>query len=106
MGAAHIHITRHLPPEGARLGDLARSARMTKQAMGVLVEQCAAWGMVERTIDPRDARARIVRFTAIGLAWMQAYHDAVQQAESELRHAISDEVATVISIGLEAYAGA
>ena len=105
VGAAHIHITRHLPPEGARLSDLARSAGMTKQAMGVLVDQCAAWGMVERTIDPRDARARIVRFTAIGLAWMQAYRDAVQQAESELRHAISDEVATVISIGLEAYAG-
>lgn len=104
VGAAHIHITRHLPPEGARLSDLARSAGMSKQAMGVLVDQCAAWGMVQRSTDPSDARARIVRFTEVGLAWMHAYHHAVLQTEAELRQAIGDEVATVIAIGLEAYA--
>lgn len=104
VGAAHIHITRHLPLEGARLVDLARSAGMTKQAMGVLVNQCAAWGMVERILAPRDARARIIRFTEIGLAWMNAYRDAVQQTEAELRQAVGEDVATVISIGLEAYA--
>jgi hypothetical protein len=55
--------------------------------------------------DPVDARARQVRFTDSGLAWLGAYQDAVTQAESELRQAIGAEVATVIAIGLEAYAG-
>ena len=36
VGAAHIHITRHLPPEGARLTELAQRAGMTKQAMAAL----------------------------------------------------------------------
>ena len=105
VGAAHIHITRHLAVEGSRLTDLARAAGMSKQAMGALVDQCEAWGMVTRAADPADARARQVRFTATGLAWLGAYRDAVAQAEAEMRQAIGDEVATVLALGLEAYSG-
>ena len=105
VGAAHIHITRHLAVEGSRLTDLAQRAGMTKQAMGTLVNQCEAWGMVRREDDPADARARRVQFTATGLAWLGAYQDAVAQAEDELRAATSPEVATVVVIGLEAYSG-
>jgi len=105
VGAAHIHITRHLATEGSRLTELARSAGMSKQAMGTLVAQCEAWGMVTRAPDPLDARAQQLRFTATGLTWLQAYREAVAQAELELRQAVGDEVATVLSIGLEAYSG-
>lgn len=105
VGAAHIHITRHLAAEGSRLTELARSAGMSKQAMGTLVNQCEAWGMVTRTPDPVDARAQQLRFTDTGLAWLQAYREAVEQAELELRQAVGEEVATVLAIGLEAYSG-
>ena len=40
IGAAHIHITRHLAVGGSRLTDLACSSGMSKQAMGDLVTQC------------------------------------------------------------------
>ncbi len=103
VGAAHIHITRHLTPEGARLTELAQRAGMTKQAMAALVTQCEAWGMVQREDDARDARARRIVFTASGLAWLQAYQAAVDQAQAELAQAVGDEVATVIALGLEAY---
>ena len=105
VGAAHVHITRHLPQAGARLTELAQRAGMTKQAMGTLVAQCEAWGMVAREADVLDARARRVVFTATGLAWLTAYQDAVAQAEAELRAAVSPEVATVVALGLEAYSG-
>ncbi len=105
VGAAHIHITRHLAKEGARLTDLAQRAGMSKQAMGTLINQCEAWGMVVREADPSDARARTVRFTATGLAWLTAYQASVAQAEAELRAAVGPEVATVIALGLEAYSG-
>ena len=105
VGAAHIHITRHLPSEGARLTELAQRAGMTKQAMAALVTQCEAWGMVQREDDPRDARARRIVFTASGLAWLQAYQAAVDQAQAELAQAVGDEVATVVALGLEAYCG-
>jgi len=104
VGAAHIHITRHLPLQGARLTELAAQAGMSKQAMGALVDQCAAWGMVARAPDPLDARARRVVFTATGLAWLKAFQDAVAQAEDEFHQAVGPEIATVVALGLEAYA--
>jgi DNA-binding MarR family transcriptional regulator len=104
LTASHIHITRHLALNGSRLTDLARQAGVSKQAMGKLVDQCEAWGLVQRLPDPQDARARRVCFTATGLVWLKAFEDAVTQSEVELRTAVGPEVATVIAIGLEAYA--
>lgn len=105
VGAAHIHITRHLALGGSRLTALAHSAGMTKQAMGDLVTQCEAWGLVVREPDPTDARARLVRFTPTGLAWLEAFRRAVARAEAEFRAEVGDEIATVVHIGLEAWAG-
>ena len=104
VSAAHIHITRHLSLAGDRLTDLAQRAGMSKQAMADLVDQCVAWGLVEREPDPLDARARRVCFTPTGLAWLQAFRDAVAQAEAEFRAAVGGDVATVVAIGLESYA--
>ena len=104
VGAAHVHLTRHLSLEGARLTELAQAAGMTKQAMGDLVDQCAAWGLVTREADPHDARARRIAFTPAGLDWLAAFKAAVAQAEAEFRAAVGDEVATVVALGLEAYA--
>ncbi len=101
--AAHIHITRHVPLEGARLSDLAQSAGVTKQAMGDLVNQCEAWGLVTREADTVDKRARLVRFTADGLLWLAAFETAVAQAEAEFRESVGQDVATVVAMGLEAY---
>ncbi len=106
LTAAHWHISRHLPPQGARLTELAQRAGMRKQAMATLVKQCEAWGMVMREGDAHDARARRVCFTPTGLAWLAAYQESVAQAEAELRHAVGEEVATVVALGLEAYAAA
>jgi DNA-binding MarR family transcriptional regulator len=108
VSAAHLHITRHLPMAGARLTDLAQAAGMSKQAMGTLVNQCEAWGMVRREDQGGhggDGRAKRVAFTEIGLAWLAAYQDAVAQAEAEMRGAVGDAVATVLALGLEAYSG-
>ena len=103
VGAAHIHITRHLSLGGDRLTDLAARAGMSKQAMASLVDQCSAWGLVQREADALDARARRICFTPTGLAWLQAFQDAVAQAEVEFRTEVGDAVATVVAIGLETY---
>ena len=105
VSAAHVHVTRHLALGGSRLTELAQRAGMSKQAMGDLVDQCEAWGLVTREADPLDARARRVRFTPTGLAWLQAFKEAVAQAEAEFRAEVGHQVATVVMIGLEAYAG-
>ncbi|WP_439609383.1 MarR family winged helix-turn-helix transcriptional regulator [Hydrogenophaga sp.] len=103
VGAAHIHITRHLGLHGSRLTELAHQAGMSKQAMGDLVTQCEAWGLVRREPDARDARARRIVFTDTGLLWLEAFRQAVAQAEAEFRSQVGDAVATVVALGLEAY---
>ena len=103
VGAAHIHITRHLALKGSRLTVLAQSAGMSKQAMGDLVTQCEAWGLVTRELDAYDKRAKKVVFTDAGLLWLGAFERAVAQAESEFRAAVGKDIATVVALGLEAY---
>ena len=104
VGAAIVHITRHLDLSGSRLTMLAERAGMSKQAMGDLVDQCEAWGLVTRQPDPLDARAKRIAFTPLGLDWLQAFRRAVAQAEAEFREQVGDAVATVVALGLEAYA--
>lgn len=104
ISAAHIHITRHLALGGSRLSELAHSAGMSKQAMGKLVDQCEAWGLVERGSDARDGRAKTVIFSTTGLAWLAAFQSAVMQAEAEFRLEVGENVAAVVALGLEAYA--
>jgi DNA-binding MarR family transcriptional regulator len=77
---------------------------MTKQAMGTLVDQCEAWGLVRREPDALDARAKRIVFTPAGLDWLAAFEEAITQAEAELRQAVGKDVATVLALGLEAYA--
>lgn len=104
IGAAHVHITRHLPLQGARLTDLAHAAGMTKQAMGSLINQCDAWGLVVRQPDAYDQRVKRIVFTAVGLQWLEAFGRAVARAQEEFREQVGPDVATVVALGLEAYA--
>ena len=64
---SHQVVFASLGRTGTRLTDLAQRAGMTKQAMGQIVDDLERLGYVERTPDPADGRAKIVRFTAAGL---------------------------------------
>jgi DNA-binding MarR family transcriptional regulator len=100
---AHVSLTRNLDVEGTRLTELARRASMSKQAMGELVDQCMELALVDRIADPSDGRARIVRFTPAGLAWLDAFRDAVDVAEREMRAQLGKETMDAILKGLAAY---
>jgi len=104
VSAAHVHITRHLSAMGSTLKDLAQDAGMTKQAMGAMVDQCQAWGLVQREKAGVDKRSKLIRFTPTGLAWLEAFRSAVARAEEEFRQEVGVDVATVIALGLEVYA--
>jgi len=100
---AHVSLTRNLDIEGTRLTELARRAAMSKQAMGELVDQCADLGLVAREPDPHDRRARTVRFTPAGLTWLEAFRDAVDLAEREMRRELGKARMDAIVQGLSAY---
>src|SRR3954471_5849283 len=68
VGAAHTALFPHLDFEGIRLTDLAAKVGVTKQAVGQLVDDLAALGLVERVSDPDDSRAKRIRFSRRGHA--------------------------------------
>lgn len=102
---AHVNLTRNLDIGGTRLTELARRAEMSKQAMSELVEQCTALGLVDRAADPSDRRARLVSFTSTGLEWLEAFRDAVDLAEHEMREELGDLLMDAVVTGLTNYAG-
>jgi DNA-binding MarR family transcriptional regulator len=50
--------------DGLRMGELARRARLSKQTMTQLTRQLESEGLVERRVDPEDARASRIFLTA------------------------------------------
>ena len=100
---AQLSLTRNLDVEGTRLTELARRASMSKQAMGELIDQCTELGLVDRIADPRDGRARIVRFTRAGLTRLNALRDAIDIAEREMRAELGKTTMDTILKGLAAY---
>jgi DNA-binding MarR family transcriptional regulator len=50
--------------DGLRIGELARRARLSKQAMTTMVKVMERKGLITRRRDPDDARAALIRLTA------------------------------------------
>jgi DNA-binding MarR family transcriptional regulator len=82
---------------------MAQRAAMTKQSMSELVVQIEEKGLVTRTPDPSDGRARIVRFTPAGLKWLRDFRDAVRIAEAEMAAQIGTEALAAMKDALMRY---
>ena len=59
---AHTKVFPHIDFGGTRITEIARRMKISKQAVGQLVDDLVAMGTVERVPDPTDGRARLVRF--------------------------------------------
>lgn len=99
----HLNLTRNLDIAGTRTSELARRAGVTKQAMGEIVEQCENLGLVRRTPDKRDARAKIVKFTELGFEWLEAFRVALGKAEEEMRDELGFLSTDAIARSLQDY---
>jgi DNA-binding MarR family transcriptional regulator len=87
---AHMNVFAWLPDSGARIGELARQAQLSKQTMTELVSYLEKHGYVYRTRDPSDGRAWIIRFTERGLALHLVARRALQETEREWALALGD----------------
>jgi DNA-binding MarR family transcriptional regulator len=65
---ARGNLLVYIGPEGIRQSDLAEKAGLTKQAVQQFVDELVRDGIVMRTTDETDARARRVRLTPSGEA--------------------------------------
>lgn len=85
---AHAIVFQHIPAEGARITDLAERAQLTKQYLGRLVTELEALGYLERTPDPTDGRARLVRLSERGQQITRAAEQAIAEIEEDLAQRI------------------
>jgi DNA-binding MarR family transcriptional regulator len=84
LGIAHARLMADLGP-GARPTELARRLGVTKAAIGQLVNVLERQGLVERSDDPSDGRAQIVRPTARAEKLFQVGRQELDKIEAEWR---------------------
>jgi DNA-binding MarR family transcriptional regulator len=99
---AHASVIEHLPLEGARITGLAQRAGVTKQAMGQLVDELEELGFVERIPDASDNRAKIVRFTEMGLSFLNDAREIVAKIWWEYAELLGEARLTRVHVGLDA----
>jgi DNA-binding MarR family transcriptional regulator len=88
---AQARIFQRIGPAGTRLTELAEAAQVTKQTAGFLVDQLENAGYVERTPDPTDARARLVRITTRGAATIPISQAAIAAIEQEWANHLGEQ---------------
>lgn len=66
LRVSHYRLLELIPPEGARITDLAEIAAMTKQGLGQHVDYLERLGFTESDRLPEDRRVRLVRRTPRG----------------------------------------
>jgi len=88
---AHAQVFQHIKEEGVRLTALARSAGLTPQSMGYLVDELERRGYVERAAELGDRRAILVLPTDRGRAEIVAARQIIADLEREWAAHIGDD---------------
>lgn len=81
--AAHLDVFQYPGPENQRPSDLAKQARMTKQALNYLLGQLDRLGYLTRGADDEDQRYKRVHLTARGQAVVRAVREIVLEVEAD-----------------------
>jgi len=85
---AHAALLAHVDHEGTRLTELARRSKVSKQAIGQLVDELEAMGILERVDDPTDRRAKKVRFGRRGRRSQMGGEAVMREIEGEIEGAV------------------
>lgn len=86
----HTTVLPHIDLEGTRLTELARRLGVTKQAAGQIVDELEEMGFLERVADPKDARAKLVRYSKKGQAAMLDGLQVLGEIEAEMRDVVGE----------------
>lgn len=84
----YLPIVRNVALEGSRITDIADRAGLAKQTVGPLVKDLEERGILRVDVDPADGRAKLVRFTDLGLEGLDAGLDAVRSVEQKCARAL------------------
>jgi DNA-binding MarR family transcriptional regulator len=103
---AHTQLLPHLGREGIRATELSRRVGISKQAVGELLAEMLAWGVLERLRDPADGRAWIVRLTPAGQAATVKGLAVLEGVARDLESSLGAERLVQLHADLSALSGA
>jgi DNA-binding MarR family transcriptional regulator len=103
---AHGCVFGHIPPEGARLTQLAEAAKLTKQAVGEVASDLEQLGYLERVPDPTDGRAKILMLTAKGREAQETGRRIIGEIEAEWAERYGERELAMLRATLEEIVGA
>ena len=83
LRASHTALFPHIDLEGTRLTELARRVGVSTQAVGQIVGELEAGGVLVREPDPQDGRAKLVRFADGGRSLLEGLA-VLGEVETEL----------------------
>jgi DNA-binding MarR family transcriptional regulator len=90
LSRAHVLLFRWPTIDGLRPSELAARNQLSRQAINDLLSDLEKRGYLERTVDPTDGRARIVRLTERGWDLTQVISDMSFATESEWAQVIGE----------------
>ena len=90
------NVLSNIDFDGTRIGDLARRAMITKQAMTQFVDRLERMNYVYRDVDENDKRSRVVFFTDRGRAAARVVDDAWPEIEREFEMRVGAEHAATL----------
>lgn len=99
---AHTQLFPHIAFDGVRLTEIAKRLQVSKQAIGPLVDDLVAAGVVERIADPRDQRAKLIRWTRRGRRALEHGLGVLGALERELAPAVGRARMAALADTLEA----
>ena len=67
----HIALIANIHPDGTSVNTLAEKAYTSKQAMSQILKELEEFGYVESTTDPEDKRAKVIKLTEKGIAFIE-----------------------------------
>jgi DNA-binding MarR family transcriptional regulator len=88
---SHNAVFGQVASGAKRLTTPARTANMTPQAMAEIVDELEALGYVERTPDPSDRRAKLIRLTAKGDTLTGLADSTIRRIEQQISADLGDD---------------
>jgi DNA-binding MarR family transcriptional regulator len=86
--------------DGLRMGDLCERAMLPKQTMTTLIAQMERDGLVSRSDDPHDGRARRVELMPRAREFMPAAEEVLADLDARVAEQLSQTTATTVSRAL------
>ena len=88
---AHNAVFGTLLPDGSRSAEMAVRAGITRQSMGEVIRDLVDIGILEMAPDPRDGRAKIVRYTPEGKRFASEGFQHLRELERVFKEEFGEE---------------